>query len=73
MRNFAHHLEYEESGMTLNELKNNMKNKVVFYDHNIDKSNSKKHQANIKLEKMSLKDLPSYISVNSKKYSDWID
>ena len=50
-----------------------MKNKVVFYDHNIDKSNSKKHQANIKLEKISLKDLPSYISVNSKKYSDWID
>ena len=73
MRSFAHHLEYEESGMTLNELKNNMKNKVVFYDHNIDKSNSKKHQANIKLEKMSLKDLPSYISINNKKYSDWID
>ena len=35
--------------------------------------NMQKHQANIKLEKMSLKDLPSYISVNSKKYSDWID
>ena len=30
MRNFAHHLEYEESGITLDELKDKMKNNKLY-------------------------------------------
>ena len=73
MRNFAHHLEYEESGMSVNNLKNNIKNKTVFYNHFADKTATDKHSSEIKLEKVKLELLPSYIGSNLETYRDWID
>ena len=37
MKNFLHHLEYEESGLGVDDVKNKIKQKKVFYDHNADK------------------------------------
>ena len=73
MRNFAHHLEYEKSGVDLEKLKNNIKNKTVFYDHFADKSSLDKHNATIKLDNLDLNQLPSYINKNLNLYKKWID
>ena len=73
MRNFAHHLEYEKSGVDLDKLKNNIENKTVFYDHLTDKSNLNKHNAKIKLDNLDLNQLPSYINENINLYKKWID
>ena len=37
MRNFLHHLEYEESGYDLDKLKSLINNRKVMYDHKADK------------------------------------
>ena len=73
MRNFAHHLEYEKSGVDLDKLKNNIENKTVFYDHLTDKSNLNKHNAKIRLDNLDLNQLPSYINENINLYKKWID
>ena len=73
MRNFAHHVEYEESGMDVNNLKKNIEDKTVFYNHLADKTAANKHSSQIKLEKINLELLPSYIGNNLETYKDWID
>ena len=37
MKNFLHHLEYEFSGLGVDDVKRIIKQKKVFYDHNADK------------------------------------
>ena len=37
MKNFLHHLEYEESGLKIEDVKKIIKEKKVFYDHSADK------------------------------------
>ena len=41
MKNYAHHLEYEESGKKLEDVKKMILEKKVFYDHNADKTEKK--------------------------------
>ena len=41
MRNFLHHLEYEESGIGIDDVKNIIAEKKVFYDHSADKKEKK--------------------------------
>ena len=63
MKNFLHHLEYEESGLNVEAVKKIIKEKKVFYDHNADKK-EKKWNAEIKLIKEDDKFLPVYIIKN---------
>ncbi len=70
--NFAHHYEYEDSGLKINDLKKLMSEKRVMYDHNIDQKEYK-WAGKAKLEKVDSKYLPIYINQNLKKYKDWID
>ena len=72
MKNFLHHLEYEESGLGVEEIRKIISEKKVFYDHNADKRD-KKWSAEIILVKESDKHLPSYIIKNKEKYTDWLD
>ena len=72
MKNFLHHLEYEESGLDANEVKKIISKKKVFYDHNADKR-EKKWSAEINLVKEDSKFLPNYIIENKKRFSDWLD
>ena len=72
MKNFLHHLEYEESGLDANEVKKIISKKKVFYDHNADKR-EKKWSAEINLVKEDSKFLPNYIIENEEKFSDWLD
>ena len=70
--NFAHHYEYEQSGLNIDDLKNLISEKRVMYDHNVDQKGYKWSGKSI-LKKFDKKLLPEYISRNLKKYSDWLD
>ncbi len=70
--NFAHHYEFEESGLKINDLKNLMTEKRVMYDHNVDQKGYK-WSGNVKLEKIDNKFLPEYICQNLEKYKNWLD
>ena len=72
MRNFLHHLEYEESGISVQDLKKNIQEKKVIYDHFTDKR-KKKVISSGKLKKININDLPEYISKNTSKFQEWID
>ena len=70
--NFAHHYEFEESGLKLDDIKKLILEKRVMYDHNVD-SKTYKWSGESKLKKEQLDDLPSYIKSNLNKYKDWLD
>ncbi len=72
MRNFLHHLEYEESGIGIDDVKNIIAEKKVFYDHSADKK-EKKWSAKISLFKELDASLPEYIFKNKDKYKEWLD
>ena len=72
MKNFLHHLEYEESGLNVDDVKKIITEKKVFYNHNADKK-EKKWSAGIKLAKESDLLLPDYILKNKEKFIDWLD
>ena len=70
--NFAHHYEYEESGLKLKDLKKMIEEKRVMYDHIADMKTYKWSGKSV-LEKIDPNLLPSYISENKNKYIDWLD
>ena len=72
LTNFAHHYEFEESGLKLNDLKKLILEKRVMYDHTVDQKGYK-WSGKSTLQKIELNFLPDYISKNISKYKDWID
>ena len=72
MKNFLHHLEYEESGLKIEDVKKIINEKKVFYDHSADKR-EKKWNASIKLVRAHDKILPSYVNNNKDILKEWID
>ena len=70
--NFAHHYEYEESGLELNDIKKLIEEKRVMYDHNVDQRGYK-WSGKAKLKKLDYKMLPNYIYNNLNKYKEWLD
>ncbi len=73
MSNFAHHLEYENSGLNISNLEEKIKNKKVFYDHFADKSKTDKWNSNIDLEIVNDKFLPSFLVKNKNLYKEWLE
>ena len=70
--NFAHHYEFEESGLKREDLKKLIQEKRVMYDHNVDQSGYK-WSGKSKLNKISNSNLPDYINLNNSKYKEWLD
>ncbi len=70
--NFAHHYEYEESGLKITDLKKLISEKRVMYDHNTDKKGYK-WSGKSTLKKIDNRYLPSHISLNYDKYKNWLD
>jgi len=70
--NFAHHYEFEESGLKIKDIKKLILEKRVMYDHNVDQKGYK-WSGGSKLKKISNLDLPQYINLNTNKYKDWLD
>jgi len=69
---FAHHAEFSNSGIKIDDLSRFIKNEIVYYDHQLDQSNQNKWNASIPLEKINLNKLPNYIQDNYKKFKLWI-
>ena len=70
--NFAHHYEYEESGLKLDDIKKLILEKRVMYDHTVDQKGYKWSGKSI-LRKTDMDFLPKHISLNKEKYLDWLD
>ncbi len=70
--NFAHHYEFEESGLQIDDLKKLINEKRVMYDHTVDQKGYKWSGKSI-LEKLDSSYLPKYVSSNFEKYKKWLD
>ena len=70
--NFLHHVDYQQSGLGLKDIKRLMKEKKVMYHHTIDKKGNKWGEGEI-LEKISIDNMPKYIIENVKKYTTWLE
>jgi len=70
--NFAHHYEFEQSGLKIRDIKKLIDEKRVMYDHNVDQKGYKWSGKSI-LKKINLNLLPSYIGDNTKKFKEWLD
>ena len=71
LSNFAHHFEFEESKLKINDIKKYVDQKRVLYDYNADKREFK-WSGKKKLTKYPIKDLPNYILKNKKKFRNWL-
>jgi len=70
--NFAHHYEFEESGLKTHDLKKLITEKRAMYDHNVDQRGYKWSGKPI-LKKIENELLPNYISSNLEKFKNWLD
>ena len=70
--NFAHHYEYEESGLNIDNLKQLIAEKKVMYDHTADQKEFKWSGKSV-LKNLDTNLLPEYVSSNLGKYSDWLN
>ena len=70
--NFAHHFEYEQSGLKVTDLKKLIKEKRVMYDHSVDQTGYK-WAGKSTLKKIDINLLPSYIKNNFEKFKEWLD
>jgi len=69
--NFAHHYEFEKSGLQLEDIKRFMNERRVVYDHNIDQRGFK-WSGKSKLKIVNNEMLPQYILDNLNKYNSWL-
>ena len=72
LSNFLHHIDYQQSGLNLDDLKKLMKDKKIMYNHSMDKKENK-WGSGATLEKINIENMPKYIIENKKKYKDWLD
>ena len=70
---FAHHYDYEQAGLSLEDLKRKIKEKYVLYDHHLDKSVSNKWNSTKKLSKIDINEMPEFIKINKNLYKDWLE
>lgn len=72
LSNSLHHLEYEKSNISLEDLKKIMSDKKVMYDHNADKKDNK-WSSSIPLIKVNDIELPKYLIENKKNYLEFFE
>jgi beta-1,4-mannosyl-glycoprotein beta-1,4-N-acetylglucosaminyltransferase len=72
LSNFGHHDEFDESGVSIDFLKEKIDKGEVFYNHELDKSNLNKWNDSFKLTKVDLEILPTFLQENKKKYIEWL-
>lgn len=71
LKNFGHHDEFDESQITLDDLKEKISEGKVFYNHFADKSSSGKWNYDYSLKKIQVELLPDYLIKNQIKYKKW--
>ena len=73
LSNFGHHNEFELSNTSVNDLKKQIANKTVNYNHLADKTEQNKYNFNYKLKDLDIKLLPEYLRLNKAQYKDWFN
>ncbi len=73
LSNFGHHNEFDISGVTIKDIQKCIDNRIVNYNHQADKSEDNKYNANYKLKIIEDKILPNYLIKHKDKYKDWFD
>ena len=71
LKNFGHHDEFDETGISVQDLKEKIQNGIVFYDHFADKSAQNKWRGEYKLKKIKDELLPNYITQNKQLFKEW--
>ncbi|MDC1096591.1 hypothetical protein OAS47_04675 [Pelagibacteraceae bacterium] len=69
--NYLHHLEFEKSGIDIDEMKKIIEEKRVLYNLNTDKKENK-WNSSIALNKAKDNVLPQYLIQNKNKYKEWL-
>ena len=71
LKNFAHHYEFEESGLTKDDLERMIKDNLAVYDYHVDmKKNKWKGEKKLKITDNI--NLPKYVQDNLDKYKGWL-
>lgn len=72
MSNFGHHNEFDESGLKINDIKNKIEDREMFYNHFLDQTNSNKWKNDYKLKIINENKLPLYVIQNKEKFKEWL-
>ena len=72
LRSYLHHREFDVNPLSLEEIKNIIKNKQAIYDLKVDKRVNKIGNGS-ELEDYPLSKLPLYLQENKEKYKLWLD
>ncbi len=72
LSNFMHHLEFEYSGLSVQDMEKMVKEKKILYDHDA-KQEDKKYTGRQNLVQIDTSILPNYIQENFEKYKKWLD
>ena len=70
--NFAHHYEFEESGLKLDDIKKIIREKRIIYDYKADQKEYK-WSSKSTLKKTDIIVLPPYIASNLDIFKEWLD
>jgi len=73
LSNFGHHDEFELSKLKIEDIEKKINNKMVFYNHLLDKSDPNKWNDEYKLKKIDNKLLPDFLIKNYSNYTEWFD
>ena len=69
--NFAHHFEFQESGLKTNDIKKMISENRAIYDYQVDMRENK-WKGEKKLKILDNSNLPTYIQNNLEKYTNWL-
>jgi beta-1,4-mannosyl-glycoprotein beta-1,4-N-acetylglucosaminyltransferase len=69
--NYLHHQEFEDSNVSLNDIKKMISKKIALYNHEVDQRENK-FNGKIHLSKMPKKKLPEYLFKNLTLYKKWL-
>jgi len=72
LSNYTHHYEFEQSGLNIDDLKKKITEKKIIYDHGVDQRQPK-WKSEKTLTKTDLKNMPTYLRENYKKYANWLE
>jgi beta-1,4-mannosyl-glycoprotein beta-1,4-N-acetylglucosaminyltransferase len=71
MKNFGHHNEFDESNLTVDDLREKISQGLVFYDHFADKNSKEKWKNDYKLKVIENDLLPNYLIKNQNDFKEW--
>ena len=73
LSNYGEHNEFEMSGIDLAKMSKLVKEKKVYFNHNLDKSNPNKYSYGHELVKINKNLLPKFLVDNYLKFNDWFE